>query len=181
MCCRYVAAWCDRALAIRVMPALLLSCSMQCFALLMLSQNKCPQRCRALEYFGSSENAIQDASRNCVAGRLRVLRHQIMPACPAQGELLDGQPTFGHPHCRSGIWTYAWVLPRLHEKKSGTAPIVFALMTALALLPCLRPETSSWAGSGCTGRHDGPATARSKGAVPSSTGASNSKLSATNC
>ena len=46
-----------------------------------------------------------------------------------------------------------------------------------ALLPCLRPETSSWAGSGCTGRHDGPATARSKGAVPGSTGASNSKLS----
>ena len=67
------------------------------------------------------------------------------------------------------------------KKNRGLIILCVALMTALALLPCLRPETSSWAGSGCTGRHDGPATARSKGAVPGSTGASNSKLSATNC
>mmetsp|Transcript_22998 Transcript_22998/g.59837 ORF Transcript_22998/g.59837 Transcript_22998/m.59837 type:complete len:389 (+) Transcript_22998:844-2010(+) len=57
----------------------------------MLSQNKCPQRCRALEIFGSSENAIQEASRNCVAGRLCAYSGTKY-ACLAQRDLLRSSP-----------------------------------------------------------------------------------------
>ena len=142
----------------------------------MLSQNKCPQRCRALEIFGSSENAIQEALRNCVAGRLRVLGTKLCQ--PAQHKRVAcGQPTFVIPHCHSSIRRRGWVLPKLGGEKKCSDANCSVMMLVSALFACPSPEKSDWLASGCVGRHDGPAAAGSKGAIPGFTGASNSKLS----
>ena len=116
-----------------------------------------------------------------VSSCARRSRGTYWPNCPATAtEMLMASPLLSFPIAPAVSGHVHGCFQGCKKKNRGVAQLC-ALMTALALLPCLRPETSSWAGSGCTGRHDGPATARSKGAVPGSTGASNSKLSATNC